>query len=71
MKVAIATLGCKVNQYESAGILEALEERGFSVVPFGEAADCCIVITCTVTGRSDCQSRQLIRRAARANPGAR
>lgn len=70
MKVAIATLGCKVNQYESAGILEALEARGFSVVPFGEAADCCIVNTCTVTGRSDCQSRQLIRRAARANPGA-
>lgn len=70
MKVAMATLGCKVNQYESAGILEALEERGFSVVPFGEAADCYIVNTCTVTGRSDCQSRQLIRRAARANPGA-
>ncbi len=70
MKVAMATLGCKVNQYESAGILEALEERGFSVVPFGEEADCYVVNTCTVTGRSDCQSRQLIRRAARANPGA-
>jgi threonylcarbamoyladenosine tRNA methylthiotransferase MtaB len=70
MKVAVATLGCKVNQYESAGILEALEERGFTIVPFNTAADCYIVNTCTVTGRSDCQSRQLIRRAARANPGA-
>ena len=70
MKVALATLGCKVNQYESAGILEALEERGFSIVPFGAEADCYVINTCTVTGRSDCQSRQLIRRAARANPGA-
>jgi threonylcarbamoyladenosine tRNA methylthiotransferase MtaB len=61
LKVAIATLGCKVNQYESAGILEALERRGFDIVTFD---------TCTVTGRSDVQSRQLIRRAARTNPRA-
>jgi len=39
MKVAMATLGCKVNQYESAGILEQLEDRGFSIVPFNTAAD--------------------------------
>jgi len=70
MKVAMATLGCKVNQYESAGILEALEERGFSIVSFNTVADFYIVNTCTVTKRSDCQSRQLIRRAARTNPGA-
>jgi threonylcarbamoyladenosine tRNA methylthiotransferase MtaB len=70
MKVAVATLGCKVNQYESAGLLEALEDRGFSIVPFTAAADCYIVNTCTVTGRSDYQSRQLIRRASRNNPGA-
>jgi threonylcarbamoyladenosine tRNA methylthiotransferase MtaB len=70
MKVAMATLGCKVNQYESAGILEALEDRGFSIVPFNTAADYYIVNTCTVTGRSDYQSRQLIRRAIRINPRA-
>lgn len=70
MKVAVATLGCKVNQYESAGIMEALRTRGFSLVPFGDPADFYIVNTCTVTGKTDYQSRQLIRRATRNNPDA-
>jgi threonylcarbamoyladenosine tRNA methylthiotransferase MtaB len=68
LKVAIATLGCKVNQYESAGILEALEKQGFEGVSFDQPADYYVINTCTVTGRSDVQSRQLIRRAARTNP---
>lgn len=70
MKVAIATLGCKVNQYESAGILETLERQGFHTIPFDQPADYYVINTCTVTGRSDVQSRQLIRRAARTNPQA-
>ncbi len=70
MKVAVATLGCKVNQYESAGIMDALRERGFSLVAFSDPADCYIVNTCTVTGRTDYQARQLIRRATRNNPHA-
>ena len=70
MKVAVATLGCKVNQYESAGIMDALRARGFSLVPFSDPADFYIINTCTVTGKTDCQSRQLIRRATRNNPGA-
>lgn len=70
MKVAIATLGCKVNQYESAGILEALEQQGLDMIPFDQPADYYVINTCTVTGRSDVQSRQLIRRAARTNPRA-
>ncbi|MBU3932615.1 MAG: tRNA (N(6)-L-threonylcarbamoyladenosine(37)-C(2))-methylthiotransferase MtaB, partial [Proteobacteria bacterium] len=59
-KIAVATLGCKVNQCESAGIAEALSGRGIAFVPFEEQADCYIINTCTVTGRTDCQSRQLI-----------
>lgn len=70
LRVAIATLGCKVNQYESAGILEALEDLGFERVSFDQPADYYVINTCTVTGRSDVQSRQLIRRAARTNPQA-
>lgn len=70
IKVAISTLGCKVNQYESAGILEALDKRVFSVVPFKSKADWYIINTCTVTKRTDYQSRQLIRRAIRQNPEA-
>jgi threonylcarbamoyladenosine tRNA methylthiotransferase MtaB len=70
VRVAVATLGCKVNQCESAGIAEALTARGMTIVPFEEAADGYIINTCTVTGRTDYQSRQLIRRAIRKNPAA-
>jgi threonylcarbamoyladenosine tRNA methylthiotransferase MtaB len=69
-KVALATLGCKVNQYESAGLIEALKKKGFVHVPFNTSADIYIVNTCTVTGKTDYQSRQLIRRAHRKNPSA-
>jgi threonylcarbamoyladenosine tRNA methylthiotransferase MtaB len=70
IKVAISTLGCKVNQYESAGILEMLDKSIYVSVPFTAKADCYIINTCTVTGRTDYQSRNLIRRAIRTNPGA-
>lgn len=70
VRIAVATLGCKVNQYESAGIAERLTEKGFFLVPFNETADVYIINTCTVTARTDYQSRQLIRRAARKNPAA-
>ena len=70
LKVALSTLGCKVNQYESAGILEALDKTIFSTVPFNTKADLYIINTCTVTKKTDYQSRQLIRRAAKNNPEA-
>ena len=70
VRVAVVTLGCKVNQCESAGIAEAISARGMTIVPFEDEADCYIVNTCTVTGRTDYQSRQLIRRAIRRNPAA-
>ncbi len=70
VRVAIATLGCKVNHYESAGIEEKIRWGGFSIVPFRSEADIYIVNTCTVTGKTDYQSRQLIRRANRTNPSA-
>ena len=66
--VAIATLGCKVNQFESEALMSALEQRGYGLVPFGEGADITIINTCTVTHRADFQSRQLVRRAFRSNP---
>lgn len=70
LRVAVATLGCKVNQCESAGIAEGLAASGMTLVPFTEAADCYVINTCTVTGSTDSQSRQLIRRATRRNPEA-
>jgi threonylcarbamoyladenosine tRNA methylthiotransferase MtaB len=71
MKVSIVTLGCKVNQFESRALEEALEARGHTTVPFGEPADAVVVNSCTVTHRSDRDARALARRARRANPDAR
>jgi threonylcarbamoyladenosine tRNA methylthiotransferase MtaB len=68
--VSVATLGCKVNQFESEALMASLEERGYSLIPFGEGADVTIINTCTVTHRADFQSRQMARRAFRSNPGA-
>jgi threonylcarbamoyladenosine tRNA methylthiotransferase MtaB len=62
MKAAIATLGCKVNQAESAAIEGALVASGYQIVSFHDQADLYIVNTCSVTSKSDYQSRQLIRR---------
>ena len=62
MRLAIATLGCKTNSYESAAIASAFPE-GWELVDFSTAADVYIVNTCTVTGRTDFKSRNLIRKA--------
>ena len=70
MKIAITTLGCKVNQYDSAVIQDRLASR-HSLVPFEEPADCYVINTCTVTDRADWEARQLVRRAKRLNPAAK
>ncbi|AGL00839.1 tRNA (N(6)-L-threonylcarbamoyladenosine(37)-C(2))-methylthiotransferase MtaB [Desulfoscipio gibsoniae] len=69
-KVALTTLGCKVNQYESAALEELFRRRGYQVVDFDSPADVYIINTCTVTHLGDRKSRQLIRRAGRTNPEA-
>jgi len=71
MRVAITTLGCKVNQYDSAVIQGRLEAERHSIVPFEEKADFYIINACTVTDRADWEARQLIRRAKRLSPQAR
>jgi len=67
----LVTLGCKVNQYETQLVKEALEKNGFREADEGENADLCVVNTCTVTGEGDAKSRKLIRQLARQNPGTR
>ena len=70
MRIAICTLGCKVNQYETAALERELIERGHSLVEFEQEADAYIVNTCSVTAVSDKKSRQMIRRARKNNPAA-
>jgi tRNA A37 methylthiotransferase MiaB len=67
---AIATLGCKANQYDSSAIEEILLAGGFSVVDFSGPADAYIINTCTVTGRANSQSCAVIRKARKMNPDA-
>jgi threonylcarbamoyladenosine tRNA methylthiotransferase MtaB len=65
------TLGCKVNQYETEFVREALAGIGYCDAAADEPADLCLVNTCTVTAEGDAKSRQAIRRLARENPAAR
>lgn len=67
----LVTLGCKVNQYETQLVLETLERNGYREAQQDEAADLCVVNTCTVTNNGDSRSRQVIRQLARDNPGSR
>ena len=68
--ISIATLGCKVNQFETEALIDALEQKGYALIPFEEGAEITIINTCTVTHRADFQSRQIVRRAFRSNPNS-
>ncbi len=69
-RAAITTLGCKLNQYESERIREQLMRRGYDIVPYGEIADVYVVNSCTVTAKSDRDTRRLARQGKRRNPNA-
>lgn len=67
---AIATLGCKVNTYESQHYLESMKEAGFEEVSFKETADIYIINTCCVTNTAASKSRQKIHQAKKQNANA-
>ncbi|PIE73265.1 MAG: tRNA (N(6)-L-threonylcarbamoyladenosine(37)-C(2))-methylthiotransferase MtaB [Deltaproteobacteria bacterium] len=70
-KVFITTLGCKVNQFESASFTTGFEEAGLQVVGNQEKADIVVINSCAVTAAAGAQSRQLLRKMARDNPQAK
>ena len=70
MKVAIYTLGCKVNQYETQAMEQTLRAKGHEVVDFADEADAYVVNTCSVTAVSDQKSRKVLHRVRRERPGA-
>lgn len=69
-KVAIYTLGCKVNQYESDSMMDMLAAEKCEIVSFEEKADIYIINTCSVTNMAERKSRQMISRAKKKNPSA-
>ncbi|MCI6626725.1 MAG: tRNA (N(6)-L-threonylcarbamoyladenosine(37)-C(2))-methylthiotransferase MtaB [Tenericutes bacterium] len=70
MKVAIYTLGCKVNLYESEVIMNSFKKSGYEIVDFEDNADIVIINTCTVTNTSDKKSRNIIRQAVKKHENA-
>jgi threonylcarbamoyladenosine tRNA methylthiotransferase MtaB len=69
MKVALDTLGCKLNQAETELLARQLAEAGYEVVPQVDGADVYILNTCTVTHTADAKSRHRLRLAHHRNPG--
>ena len=69
-KVAIHSLGCKVNSYEAESMEIMLRDEGYEIVPFSEdvQADIYIINTCSVTNIADRKSRQMLHRAKKKNP---
>ncbi|MBC8209232.1 MAG: tRNA (N(6)-L-threonylcarbamoyladenosine(37)-C(2))-methylthiotransferase MtaB [Desulfobulbaceae bacterium] len=70
-KVLISTLGCKVNQFESAAFQSAFEAAGCSMAGRGEEADILVINTCAVTTKAGAQSRKTVRQLMRRHPQAR
>ena len=70
MRVAVHTLGCKLNYAESSTVAREFARRGYEVVSHTEEADIYIVNTCSVTEHSDKKDRNLIRRLHRRSPQA-
>ncbi len=71
MRIAFATLGCKINQYETDLLRQDFLSNGNTIVPFDDKADVYIINTCSVTAKTDSQCRQVIRAAVRRGQGAK
>ena len=70
MKVALTTLGCKLNYAETSTYERGFVAHGLEVVPWSAVADVYVINTCAVTETAEKKSRNLMRRAHKANPDA-
>ncbi|MBI3579459.1 MAG: radical SAM protein, partial [Ignavibacteriales bacterium] len=70
-RVALHTLGCKLNFAETSTIGRQFVQQGYQIVDIDAPADVCVVNTCSVTERADRECRQIVRRALRHSPNAR
>jgi len=68
IKISVTTLGCKVNQCDSAAMEESLRNCGYEIVLPSKEADVYIVNTCVVTKKTESQSRQLLRKYLKTSP---
>jgi threonylcarbamoyladenosine tRNA methylthiotransferase MtaB len=70
-RVALHTLGCRLNTAETGSIAQGFKDRGYDIVEFGENADVVFINTCTVTDAADSTCRNLIRKAHTSSPEAK
>ena len=70
-RVALHTLGCRLNSAETGSITQGFKDRGYDIVEFGESADVVFINTCTVTDAADSTCRNLIRKAHTSSPEAK
>lgn len=71
MKIAVVTLGCKVNKYESDALVFELKKRGYETTDKLEFADAYVVNSCAVTNEAEKKSRQMLERVRKLNPNAK
>jgi threonylcarbamoyladenosine tRNA methylthiotransferase MtaB len=67
-RVALHTLGCRLNTSETGSIAQGFKDRGYDIVEFGQPADVVFINTCTVTDAADSTCRNLIRKAHGSSP---
>jgi threonylcarbamoyladenosine tRNA methylthiotransferase MtaB len=70
MRIAVHTLGCKLNYSETSRLCDDLVSGGHVIVPFDEPADVVLLNTCSVTEQADTECRKLVRRSRRLSPNA-
>ena len=69
-RASFHTLGCRLNQTETAVLSGAFRDKGYSIVEWGQPADLVVVNTCSVTGQGEARCRNVIRQALRRSPDA-
>lgn len=70
-KISFYTLGCRLNQSETAVVQKSFENDGFQIVDFDTPADVSVINTCTVTENGDADTRRLVSKLRRLNPNVR
>ncbi|MFQ5709690.1 MAG: tRNA (N(6)-L-threonylcarbamoyladenosine(37)-C(2))-methylthiotransferase MtaB [bacterium] len=70
LRASFYTLGCRLNQAETALIINTFKQKGYWVVDYGEPTDVCVINTCTVTEQADAKCRQLVRQVLKRSPEA-
>ena len=67
MNVSFYTIGCRLNQAETAIIEQSFRLSGYNIVDFSEAADVVVINTCTVTEKGDADTRRVVNKALRTH----